>query len=54
MSAREATFTPSRKAPAVGEARRRGMSGPLAATKMKAGRKIPAVASSAPVVPASR
>ena len=44
MRAIEATFTPSRKAPATGERRIRGTSGPLRATKTKAGRKMPTVA----------
>jgi hypothetical protein len=52
MSASEATFTPSRNALAVGEARRRGTSGPLSATKTKAGRKMPAVVTMAPAGPA--
>jgi len=45
----EATFTPSRKAPAHGESRRRGMSGLLKATKTKEGRQMPRVANSAAV-----
>ena len=48
MRAIEATFTPSRNAPATGERRIRGTSGPLRATKTKAGRKIPTVATTAP------
>ena len=54
MRARDATVTPSRKAPAAGERRIRGTSGPLAATKTNAGRKMPTVAAAAPAGPASR
>ena len=48
ISASEATFTPSSAAPAVGDLRNRGISGPLIATKTNAGRKIPTVATTAP------
>ena len=40
IRATEATLTPSRKAPATGERRRRGTSGPLRATKTKAGKPV--------------
>jgi len=53
MSASDATLTPSSTAPAVGERRNLGTSGPLSATKTKAGRKIPTVATAAPAVPPS-
>src|SRR5438876_6075677 len=43
INASDATFTPSRNAPATGHRRRRGTSGPLSATKRNAGRKIPKV-----------
>ena len=52
INAKEATFTPSRNAPAMGERRMRGTSEPLAATKTKAGRKMPTVARAAPAGPA--
>ena len=48
MSASDAAFTPSRNAPAGGDARRRGTSGPESATNTNAGRKIPIVAAAAP------
>lgn len=54
ISASDPTMTPSRNAPAAGERRRRGTSGPLIATKKKDGRKIPAVATTAPGTPPSR
>jgi hypothetical protein len=54
MRASDATFTPSRKPPAMAERRRRGTSGPLAATKRKPGKKMPTVATSAPTDPARR
>src|SRR3989454_7673667 len=54
MRASDATLTPSRNAPATGERRSRGTSGPLAATNTKAGRKIPSVATSPPGRPPSR
>lgn len=53
INAMEAALTPSKKAPAVGDLRRRGMIGPLTATKKKAGRKIPSVATVAPGTPPS-
>jgi len=51
MSARDATVTPSRNAPALRERRRRGTSGPETATRTNEGRKIPSVATKAPVPP---
>ena len=54
INASEATFTPSSAARAPGDRRTRGSNGPLAATKMKAGRKIPMVATTAPAAPPSR
>ena len=54
IKASEATFSPSRNAAATREERNFGTSGPLAATKTNAGRKIPAVATRAPRGPASR
>ena len=54
MSASEATFTPSRNAPATGERRSRGTSGPLSATNTNAGRKMPTVATRAPRSPPRR
>jgi hypothetical protein len=53
MSANDAAFTPSSAAPATRDSRRRGISGPLTATKKNAGRNIPTVATSAPNGPAS-
>jgi hypothetical protein len=53
IKAKDAAFTPSRKALAAGERLRRGASGPLMATNMKAGRKIPAVLRIAPGIPDS-
>src|SRR5262245_29930391 len=53
IRAREATFTPSRKNPATGERRILGTIGPLQATKMNAGKKIPAVATAAQTGPSS-
>ena len=53
MSASDATFTPSSTAPAILERRSRGTRGPLTATNMNAGRKIPIVATAAPALPAS-
>ena len=47
-----AAFTPSRNAAATRDWRNRGTSGPLMATKTKAGRKIPIVATTAPGAPA--
>ena len=49
--ANEATFTPSRKVAAAGDFRSCGTSGPLIATKKKAGRNIPIVAKTAPGMP---
>ena len=54
MSASDATFTPSSAAPATGDVLMRGISGPLRATKTKAGRKMPMVAIAAPAGPAIR
>jgi len=54
MSASDATLTPSSIAPAIGDRRILGTSGPLMATKTNAGRNIPTVATMAPVEPASR
>src|SRR5438270_719369 len=54
ISARDATFTPSRNAPATGDRRSRGTSGLVAATSTNAGRKMPAVAAAAPSGPASK
>ena len=54
ISASEAAFTPSRNAPAAGERRRRGTSGPLTATNTNAGRKMPSVATPAPGQPAQQ
>lgn len=54
INARDAMITPSRNAPATGELRMRGISGPLIATKTNAGRKMPTVAITAPTGPASR
>src|SRR5205814_9671065 len=51
ISASEAATTPSRTAPAVGERRSFGMSGPLTATKKNAGRKMATVATAAPAGP---
>jgi len=51
-SASDATLTPSRKAPAVRERRTRGSNCPMSATKMKDGRKMPTVATTAPGTPA--
>ena len=48
MRAIDATFTPSRKAPATEDRRIRGTRGPLRATNAKAGRKMPIVATTAP------
>src|SRR5215510_2370027 len=48
---REAALIPSRTAPAVADLRIRGTSGPLTATKKKAGRNIPTVATTAPGAP---
>jgi len=53
MSASDAAFTPSSAAPAIRDLRSRGIIGPLIATKMNAGRKIPIVATIAPGTPAS-
>jgi hypothetical protein len=53
MSASDATLTPFRNAPAMGDARSRGTSGPLNATKTKDGRKMPTVATSAAQGPPS-
>src|SRR5262249_57290244 len=47
----EAALIPSRAAPAVRDLRIRGTSGPLTATKKKAGRNIPTVATIAPGTP---
>ena len=52
ISASDATFTPSSTAPASGEARSFGTSGPLSATNTNAGRKMPIVATTAPAQPA--
>ena len=51
MKASEAALTLSRNAPAVTDRRTRGTSGPLAATKRNAGRKMPMVATAAPALP---
>ena len=51
INASAPTLTPSRKAPTVGHRRRRGMSGPLIATKTNEGRKMPIVAMMAPPMP---
>jgi len=48
MSARDPALTPSRNAPAVFDFLIRGANGPLTATSTKAGRKMPAVATTAP------
>jgi hypothetical protein len=48
IRASEPTLTPSSTSPAMAERRRRGTSGPLTATKKKAGRKMPTVATVAP------
>ncbi len=48
INAGEPTFTPSSTAPATGDLRSRGISGPLMATNTNAGRKIPIVATMAP------
>ena len=48
----KAQFT-SRYAPATADALSRGIKGPLSATKTNAGRKMPAVATRAPLGPAS-
>lgn len=53
ISATDATTMPSRNAPALVDARMRGTNGPLIATNMKAGRKMPIVATIAPLGPAS-
>ena len=47
-------FAAGAQAPAVGERRRRGTRGPESATKTKAGRKMPAVATKAPGAPPRR
>ena len=54
IRASDATLTPSRNAPATADFRSRGSSGTLAATKAKAGRKMPRVATAAPAGPSSR
>ena len=54
IRASDAALTPSRTAPAAGDCRTRGTSGPLIATKKKAGRKMPSVATAAPGTRASR
>src|SRR5215212_8830777 len=41
MSASEATFAPSKRPASTGESRKRGMMGPVRATKTKPGRKDP-------------
>ena len=51
INASGATFTPSRKTPAILDFRMRGTSGPLTATSRNAGRKIPTVATTAPRIP---
>src|SRR5664280_1808130 len=48
-----ATFTPSRKAPRSFDCRSRGTNGPMTATRAKAGRKMPSVATAAPGRPPS-
>ena len=51
INASDATFTPSRKAPADLDFRIRGTSGPLTATSRNAGRKMPTVEMTAPRIP---
>ena len=54
INASEATFTPSRNAPKVGERRNRETNGALMATKTNAGRNMPIVATAAPADPPRR
>jgi hypothetical protein len=54
ISARDATFTPSSRLERTRECLRRGMKGPVMATKTKAGKKISTVAASAPGAPSRR
>jgi hypothetical protein len=54
MSARETAFKPSRALESVGERLARETKGPMSATKTKAGKKIPTVATIAPGTPSSK
>src|SRR5271165_6391730 len=54
INARDPTTTPSNTAPAVGDRRILGISGPLTATNTNPGRKIPSVAKAAPGNPPTR
>src|SRR5215210_7075463 len=54
MSANETTFAPSSKPARIGDSLKRGMRGPVTATKTNAGKKMPTVANSAPGTPASK
>jgi hypothetical protein len=49
IRAREPAMTPSSAAEATGDLRKRGINGPLRATRKKPGRKIPRVATIAPL-----
>src|SRR5256885_14883429 len=54
INARDVTLTPSSRAPAHGDRRRRGMNGWLAATNTNAGREMAAGATAAPGPPPTR
>src|SRR5262249_5082409 len=54
IKAKDPTITPSSAEPAKGDLRILGIRGPLDATTMKPGKKIPTVATIAPLIPPTR